>query len=202
MIRFVFLLDQQRREEKEIQQNEDYTESTAARVPRLGTHEEMKCIFWAGLHVMLEQDHHLFSTLPTTPHCAATAKARLSSPLFCASTAKGGKAWAAAERWLGLSVSRPSDNSVQWTSESKVLQRMYQRRSSFIKEICFLATNLGIPCKQTAPFIATVDPRSKCSTAASWNNTSSHVPYWQFNKAIYELDCIVFTDPCLHPHPL
>lgn len=107
------------------------------------TWSEMKWILWAELHVMLEQDHHLFSTRSTTPHCAATAKARLSSTLSRASTAMGGKAWAAAERWLALSVSRPSDNSVQWTSEGKVLQRMYQHRTAFIKEICFLTTNLG-----------------------------------------------------------
>lgn len=46
------------------------------------TWSEMKCIFWTVLHVMLEQDHHLFSTRSTTPQCAATAKARLSS-LHC-----------------------------------------------------------------------------------------------------------------------
>lgn len=64
------------------------------------TWSEMKWIFWAELHVMPEQDHHLFSTPSTTPHCAATAKTRLSSTLFCTGTAKGVKAWAATERWL------------------------------------------------------------------------------------------------------
>lgn len=145
------------------------------------TLSEMKCIFWAELHVMLVHDHHLFSTPSTTPQFAATAKARLSSTLFCTSTAKGRKAWAATERWLALSVSRPSDNSVQWTSESKVLQRTLQCRASFSKEICFLATNLGMLHK-TVSFIATVDPLSKCSTAASSNKTSSHVPNREFNN--------------------
>lgn len=78
--------------------------------------------------------------LSTTPHCAATAKARLSSPLFCASIGKGVKARAVVQRWLTLSVSRPSDNSVQWTSESKMLQRICQCRTSFIKEMCSPAT--------------------------------------------------------------
>lgn len=154
----------------------------------------MKCKNWrAELHVMLEQDHHLFSTLSTTPHCAATAKAGLSSPLFCTSTAKGGKAWAAAERWLALSVSRPSDNSVQWTSESKVLPRMYQRRASLIRKICLLITNLGTLCEQTVPYIATVGPRSKCSIAASSNNTSIHVTYCQLYKEIYDIAHIIVT---------
>lgn len=70
-------------------------------------------------------------------HCKS--KTKLSAVLW--STAKGGKAWAATELCPALSVSRPSDNFVQWTS-SKVLQRNLQHWASFIKEMCFPATNL------------------------------------------------------------
>lgn len=98
-----------------------HLEEERTRINGLGTHEEMKQLFflcWADLHVMLEQDHHLFSARSTTPHCAAIAKARLSSLLFCTGTAKWMKARAATEHWLALSMSRPSNDSVQWTSES------------------------------------------------------------------------------------
>lgn len=55
------------------------------------TQSEMKCIISAALHVMLCHDHHLLSTPSTTPHCAVTAKARLSSLLFCGALPREGR---------------------------------------------------------------------------------------------------------------
>lgn len=124
--------------------------------------------------MLLEQDHHLFTTRSTVPHCAANAKARPSSPLLCTGSAKGGKAWAVAE--CRLYQCQSPQTALQRTSESKVLQRT-RHRASFNREISFLVTNLGTLAKQTGPLRATADPRSKCRTATFSNDTSGRLSY-------------------------
>lgn len=124
---------------------------------------EVRLVSRADLHVMLEQDHHLFSTLSTTSHCAATAKARLSSPLVWTSTAGGEEARAAAARWPAPRAPRPSEHFRA--------MNFRKQRAAEIEGIRFLATDFGKLCKQNGA----ADSRSKISTAASSNITWSHV---------------------------
>lgn len=135
----------------------------------------------ADLHVMPEQDHHLFSARSTTPHCAAIAKARLSSLPFCAGTAKRVKAWAAREHWLALSMSRPSHNSVWWTPQSAA-----QTLSAWT----FL---LSPPFNTTATkHHITLTLVYKMLSLSSFNPQLSNRTF-----AKHRTPCIFFTNPCV-----
>lgn len=159
------------------------------RINGLGTHEKMKQLFFGGvcvrvcradLHVMPEQDHHLFSARSTTPHCAAIAKARLSSLPFCAGTAKRVKAWAASH-WLALSMSRPSHNSVWWTPQSAA-----QTLSAWT----FL---LSPPFNTTATkHHITLTLVYKMLSLSSFNPQLSNRTF-----AKHRTPCIFFTNPCV-----
>lgn len=121
---------------------------------------------------MQKQDHHLFSTLPTTPHCAATAKARLSSPLFCTSTAKGGMAWAATEYCLYL-CQGPQTSLCNELQKAKCCAECISTDHHLSKRFASLPPiwehHVNKPRSLQQQW-------SKCSPAASSSNTSSHVP--------------------------